>query len=332
VWYFRWTQHFAGGNINWHVSHQALSGKVPYHDLRTVAVVLQLHDGGLPKRPLEPWVTDAHWKLINRCWKKEPDSRPSIQEVRHRLLTFHQACGARSSPHTGNHSSKNLPDPPLLQLSSQKTHKSHTANIAAVNLTPNPLPPLIVKPLLPPTLTTSDRTAHLPNISEAQPRSIKVSGKTPNPNSLAQMGEDFTSKDDKHARRFNTLPSPPLRCVPSHRKVRHSRSDITNQNRLNTSSSRRLLNLSTGQIPMKTSRSSLDEALSPCPIADGYEADSPIEANSPNLPLRSRPRSHISRKRSAVNSRNPEEMVPPMPRPVCVSFFSQRTTGVLNPT
>jgi hypothetical protein len=271
-------------------------------------------------------VTDAHWNLINRCWKKEPDSRPSIQEVRHRLLTFHQACGAGSSPHTGNHLSKNLPDPLLLHPSSQKTHKSHTENIAVVNLTPNA--PLVVKPLLPPTLTTSDRTAHLPNISEVQPRSIKVSGKTPNPNSLAQMGEDFTSKDDKHERRFNTLPSPPLRRVPSHRKVRHSRSDIADHNGLNTSSSRSLLS----QIPMKTSRSSLDKALFPSPIVDGYEADFPIKANSPNQPLRSRPRSHISRKRSAVNSRDPEEMMPPMTRPVCVSFFSRRTTGVLNPT
>ena len=262
-------------------------------------------------------MTDAHWKLINRCWKKEPDSRPSIQEVKHRLLNFHRACGAKSSPHAGNHSSQNLLDLPSLQPSSQKPPKSHTAIIATANLALNPPSPLIVKPLSPSTPTTSDKTAH---ISEVQPRSFKISGKTPNPNPRAQTGEDLTSKDDKHARRFNTLPSPPLRRVPSHRKVRHSRSDIADQSRPNTSSSRRLSNLSTGQIPMKTSRSSLDKAPFPCPIADGYEAD------SPNPPARPRPRSHISRKRSAVNTRDPEVVEPPMPRPVCVSFFSQRTT------
>lgn len=65
---------------------QVLSGKIPYHYIRSdVTVVIELHNGNNPRRPTENWVTDGVWEFINRCWA-EPSERPAVREVYQYML------------------------------------------------------------------------------------------------------------------------------------------------------------------------------------------------------------------------------------------------------
>jgi len=74
-----------------HVAHQILSGKIPYHDIRLEHHVLyELFRGVRPKRPSEPWVTDALWEFIQHCWNGKQSDRPGINEVNDRMTEFHR--------------------------------------------------------------------------------------------------------------------------------------------------------------------------------------------------------------------------------------------------
>jgi len=65
------------------ISHlQILSGRMPYHYIRTDAqVVIQLHQGVKPRRPASTFVDDDQWGLIQKCWKDPPEDRPSASRV-----------------------------------------------------------------------------------------------------------------------------------------------------------------------------------------------------------------------------------------------------------
>ncbi|KAF8266619.1 hypothetical protein EI94DRAFT_1786854 [Lactarius quietus] len=49
-------------------------------------VPIVIRDGELPTRPEEdittPGLPDAMWELMNRCWRREPESRPKMPEIR----------------------------------------------------------------------------------------------------------------------------------------------------------------------------------------------------------------------------------------------------------
>ncbi|KAF8962977.1 TKL/TKL-ccin protein kinase [Flammula alnicola] len=61
---------------------EILSGRMPYHYLRTDAqVVIQLHQGIKPRRPASTFVDDDQWDVIQRCWKESPEDRPTAQDV-----------------------------------------------------------------------------------------------------------------------------------------------------------------------------------------------------------------------------------------------------------
>ncbi|KAF5317546.1 hypothetical protein D9619_013145 [Psilocybe cf. subviscida] len=61
---------------------EVLSGRMPYHYLRTDAqVVMQLHQGIRPRRPASVCVDDDQWKLIQSCWQETLQKRPSANEV-----------------------------------------------------------------------------------------------------------------------------------------------------------------------------------------------------------------------------------------------------------
>ncbi|KAF9564167.1 kinase-like protein [Agrocybe pediades] len=61
---------------------EILSGRMPYHYLRTDAqVVIQLHQGIKPRRPASTFVDDNQWDLIQKCWQIPPENRPTAQEV-----------------------------------------------------------------------------------------------------------------------------------------------------------------------------------------------------------------------------------------------------------
>lgn len=71
---------------------QILSGRIPYHYIRTDAhVVIELHKGHKPRRPAQSFVTDAQWAFIERCWMDDPNDRPDIEEVSRSVRAMHRA-------------------------------------------------------------------------------------------------------------------------------------------------------------------------------------------------------------------------------------------------
>ncbi|KIJ94201.1 hypothetical protein K443DRAFT_12326 [Laccaria amethystina LaAM-08-1] len=61
---------------------EILSGRMPYHYLRTGAqVVMELHQAVKPRRPAPSFVDDGRWSLI-QCWTDPPSGRPDIWDVR----------------------------------------------------------------------------------------------------------------------------------------------------------------------------------------------------------------------------------------------------------
>ncbi|KAK0201152.1 TKL/TKL-ccin protein kinase [Desarmillaria ectypa] len=64
------------------VTLEILSGRIPYHYVRTDAqVVIELHNGKKPRRPAPSFVTNAQWDFIQRCWADDPQERPDIGQV-----------------------------------------------------------------------------------------------------------------------------------------------------------------------------------------------------------------------------------------------------------
>ncbi|KAJ3972535.1 TKL/TKL-ccin protein kinase [Lentinula raphanica] len=65
------------------VTLEILTGRIPYHYIRTDAqVIFELAQGRKPRRPIASLVTDSQWEFISsRCWHDEPDFRPDIDEV-----------------------------------------------------------------------------------------------------------------------------------------------------------------------------------------------------------------------------------------------------------
>lgn len=73
------------------VTLQVLSGKVPYHNIKsTDCILLTVAHGILPSRPTDDNFADAYWEFI--CWCRgragEPMSRPSISQVRGKLCAL----------------------------------------------------------------------------------------------------------------------------------------------------------------------------------------------------------------------------------------------------
>ncbi|KAK0462909.1 TKL/TKL-ccin protein kinase [Desarmillaria tabescens] len=64
------------------VTLEILSGRIPYHYVRTDAqVIIELHNGKKPRRPAPSFVTNAQWDFIQRCWADDPQERPDVGQV-----------------------------------------------------------------------------------------------------------------------------------------------------------------------------------------------------------------------------------------------------------
>ncbi|KAH7871132.1 uncharacterized protein C8R40DRAFT_1122895 [Lentinula edodes] len=65
------------------VTLEILSGRIPYHYIRSDAqVIFELAQGRKPRRPNASFITDSQWKFIStRCWHDVPDLRPDAEEV-----------------------------------------------------------------------------------------------------------------------------------------------------------------------------------------------------------------------------------------------------------
>lgn len=63
---------------------ELLTGKFPFPEHRSDAAVIRaLMIGAQPKRPTEPvqWLSDGMWALMQQCWAREPNSRPTMEAV-----------------------------------------------------------------------------------------------------------------------------------------------------------------------------------------------------------------------------------------------------------
>jgi len=64
------------------IVYQVLSGRQPYHDIRSDhQVVIAILRGVKPKRPVTPVIEDCHWDFIKQCWL-EISKRPPIADIR----------------------------------------------------------------------------------------------------------------------------------------------------------------------------------------------------------------------------------------------------------
>ncbi|KAF8906062.1 hypothetical protein CPB84DRAFT_1844704 [Gymnopilus junonius] len=70
---------------------EILSGQMPYSNItRDIAVLREVDNGKLPQRPgrlaTSQGLTDDMWAFMITCWQDKPDIRPSILDVKTRLL------------------------------------------------------------------------------------------------------------------------------------------------------------------------------------------------------------------------------------------------------
>ncbi|KAF8168726.1 kinase-like domain-containing protein [Pholiota molesta] len=72
---------------------ELLSGEVPFSSIpRDIAVLRELDNGKLPKHPgrsaTAQGLSDEIWALLQKCWQRKPESRPSIEEIKKSLMVL----------------------------------------------------------------------------------------------------------------------------------------------------------------------------------------------------------------------------------------------------
>ncbi|KZP18656.1 hypothetical protein FIBSPDRAFT_1045969 [Athelia psychrophila] len=77
---------------------QTLSGKIPYHEVKSGAgVLVAIAQGIHPRRPNDGIMTDNYWKLKQLCWGKASE-RPSAEEGHRDVTGFHGAMAGSECP------------------------------------------------------------------------------------------------------------------------------------------------------------------------------------------------------------------------------------------
>ncbi|KAJ6602966.1 kinase-like domain-containing protein, partial [Mycena sp. CBHHK59/15] len=67
------------------VCYEILTGTAPFFELTNdAAVIMKVIEGHRPSRPATG-LEDDLWKLIEDCWRQEPDQRPTVTEIIQRL-------------------------------------------------------------------------------------------------------------------------------------------------------------------------------------------------------------------------------------------------------
>jgi len=70
------------------VIYEVLTGEAPFTPVKDYIVMRMVINGERPGRPegaKGTWFTDDLWRMLNLCWAKQPQNRPSIGAVRERL-------------------------------------------------------------------------------------------------------------------------------------------------------------------------------------------------------------------------------------------------------
>jgi serine/threonine protein kinase len=66
------------------VVYEVLSGRLPFYQYADWVVFGHVVEGKRPWRPQGvegSWFTDDVWGVLEHCWMRQPDSRPSIKGV-----------------------------------------------------------------------------------------------------------------------------------------------------------------------------------------------------------------------------------------------------------
>lgn len=61
------------------VIYETISGKLPFHEHATPAILVKVVRGERPSRGV--MFTDRLWKILEWCWAPQPGDRPSIEEA-----------------------------------------------------------------------------------------------------------------------------------------------------------------------------------------------------------------------------------------------------------
>ena len=70
------------------VIYETISGHPPFHKYTDLTVFLKVVEGERPFR--EARFMDSLWEMLELCWEPQPEARPSIEDVLHRLESSSQ--------------------------------------------------------------------------------------------------------------------------------------------------------------------------------------------------------------------------------------------------
>ena len=74
---------------------EVFTGRIPFEGQKNEAVVLHVSRGGRPEKPENAQavgLTDEMWKLLESCWRKNPNKRPTMEEIVRKLERFVAEC------------------------------------------------------------------------------------------------------------------------------------------------------------------------------------------------------------------------------------------------
>ena len=54
---------------------QILTGDIPFPGYSPIAATIAVFNGDLPRRPSHHECSDDLWRIVQRCWEKDPENR-----------------------------------------------------------------------------------------------------------------------------------------------------------------------------------------------------------------------------------------------------------------
>ena len=81
------------------VSTQVFTGAIPFSGYTDAWAISAINQGTRPPRPTHPTFTEELWILMQRCWDKDPHSRPKTSEALQVFLTALVSRSRTLAPH-----------------------------------------------------------------------------------------------------------------------------------------------------------------------------------------------------------------------------------------
>ncbi|KAF9646896.1 kinase-like protein [Thelephora ganbajun] len=116
---------------------EVFTGKAPFGNDRTPAVIASIMTGKTPERPDHPGFTDDLWELTQRCLKEVPSDRPHVEEIlaalkdmgRNRTVSPNQVNARPIQTHRSNKNEASSSIGPLLPGRTTGGHPSRQRRI-----------------------------------------------------------------------------------------------------------------------------------------------------------------------------------------------------------